>query len=124
MELKSVLMVEVVVCLWVGRIPLLFLLGLSPPIILMMIGNSWRLTGFYGTPETGNRHETWNLLRRLNNTTNTPWCVVGDFNEIILATEKQGGLVRNNSQMQNFRDALSDCHLEDMGYRGNWFTWE
>ncbi len=28
--------------------------------------DAWQFTGFYGAPETHNREESWNLLRRLN----------------------------------------------------------
>ena len=28
--------------------------------------SAWRFTGFYGEPETHKRHESWDLLRRLN----------------------------------------------------------
>ncbi|KAL4282893.1 hypothetical protein GQ457_16G011290 [Hibiscus cannabinus] len=76
-------------------------------------GNSWRFTGFYGALEVGNKRDSWNLLRSLHNTSIVPWCVAGEFIEILLSSEKQGGLVRNSTQMQNFRDALLDCHLED-----------
>ncbi|KAA3483026.1 putative Transposon TX1 [Gossypium australe] len=26
--------------------------------------------------------------------------------------------------MEEFREALEDCHLEDIGYAEHWFTWE
>ncbi|KAK8983247.1 hypothetical protein V6N11_057995 [Hibiscus sabdariffa] len=47
-----------------------------------------------------------------------------DFNEILSLNEKKGGLLRNEWQMQNLRDALGDCELFDLGYNGNWYTWE
>ena len=42
----------------------------------------WRFTRFYGEPETNQRMEAWNKLRRLNNRPSIPWLCVGDFNEI------------------------------------------
>ena len=35
--------------------------------------NEWRLTGFYGEPETARRAEKWDQLRYLNSQSNTPW---------------------------------------------------
>ena len=44
--------------------------------------------------------------------------VLGDFNEILLAEEKQGGLDRPEWQMLNFREALDFCSLKDLGFNG------
>lgn len=83
----------------------------------------WRFTGFYGHPETGQRHISWDLLRSLVQPTSPRWVVMGDFNEILSLNEKSGGPLRNNFQMQAFRGAISDCNLEDMGAVGGPFTW-
>ena len=56
--------------------------------------NTWRFTGFYGAPETSNRHITWNLLRNLNAQYDFPWLCAGDFNEIFKSHEKMGGRPR------------------------------
>ncbi|GMI76000.1 hypothetical protein HRI_001269300 [Hibiscus trionum] len=87
-------------------------------------GFSWRFTGFYGAPEERNRDDSWNLLRQLNDTNDLPWLVLGDFNELLFATEKFGGRQRNQRQMDNFAAALNECSLDDIGYSGPWFTWE
>ncbi|GMI65482.1 hypothetical protein HRI_000217500 [Hibiscus trionum] len=85
---------------------------------------SWRFTGFYRAPEERHRAAAWDLLRRLSAMNDLPWLVMGDFNEILYSFEKEGGLLRNERQMEGFRNALSDCSLEDLGYTGCWFTWE
>jgi hypothetical protein len=48
---------------------------------------------------------------------------VGDFNEIIEQSEKDGAGLRMESQMDGFRTTLEDCHLGDIGYHGSRFTW-
>lgn len=48
--------------------------------------------------------------------------VLGDFNEILLAKEKQGGLDRPEYQVQNFRDDLDYCSLKDLRFNGFPFT--
>jgi hypothetical protein len=50
--------------------------------------------------------------------------VFGDFNEILYSHEKEGGNHRPQNYMQAFRDALTNCGLEDLGYSGNIFTWK
>jgi hypothetical protein len=52
-----------------------------------------------------------------------PWLVVGDFNEILSQDEKSGALVRREGQMDLFREALEECYLSDLGYKGPKYTW-
>ena len=49
--------------------------------------------------------------------------VIGAFNEILYSHEEEGGAPRPSQMMQNFRDALGECELEDMGFTGDQFTW-
>ncbi|KAA3486448.1 reverse transcriptase [Gossypium australe] len=86
-------------------------------------GDKWRLTGFYGNPDERGRSASWNLLRQLSNNNSLPWVVLGDFNEIAISFEKKGGR-RSERQMLAFRKVLEDCNLNDLGFRGRWFTWE
>ena len=48
---------------------------------------------------------------------------MGDFNEILLAGEKQGGQPRSQGCMDRFREALEHCELADLGFEGDPFTW-
>ena len=73
------------------------------------VDDAWRFTGFYGEPETANRENLWSLLRVLRQRFSLPWVCLGDFNEILLAEEKQGWLDRLKRQIQGFRHALDDC---------------
>jgi endonuclease/exonuclease/phosphatase family metal-dependent hydrolase len=50
--------------------------------------------------------------------------IIGDFNEFLFSNEKEGGNPRPQRCMQAFRDALTDCELEDIGYTGDTFTWK
>jgi hypothetical protein len=84
---------------------------------------NWKFTGFYGHPDVAKRHEAWALLRYLATLSPHPWVCIGDFNEIVENTKKWGGGGRSNSQMNAFRQALEDCDLTDLGYRGPKFTW-
>uniref|UniRef100_A0A2N9H346 DUF4283 domain-containing protein n=1 Tax=Fagus sylvatica TaxID=28930 RepID=A0A2N9H346_FAGSY len=56
-------------------------------------GMRWRITDFYGRPKRGLRSHSWALLQRLCSARCLPW------------------------------EALSDCSLQDLGYRGLDFTW-
>lgn len=87
------------------------------------VDTPWRFTGLYGNPITSQRHHSWQLLRRLDSMNNLAWLCVGDFNEIVDQSEKQGGSERNHRQMKIFKQSIDDCGLCDLGYTGNKFTW-
>ncbi|KAG6667377.1 hypothetical protein CIPAW_01G096500 [Carya illinoinensis] len=81
------------------------------------------LTGFYGQPITAKRNESWDLLRLIHSRIQTPWLCMGDFNEIMYQEEQFGSNTRPFKQMEEFRLALFDCGLMDIGYIGSIFTW-
>ncbi|KAJ8761865.1 hypothetical protein K2173_005576 [Erythroxylum novogranatense] len=86
--------------------------------------NPWRFMGFYGNHEERLRSDSWDLLRTLKTQSNNLWIVMEDFNEITYGFEKQGRRIRPIRQMTEFRNALDECGLIDLGSRGPWFTWE
>lgn len=61
---------------------------------------------------------SWDLLRELSEGCDLPWLVLGDFNEIMFSHEKQGGQIRDARNMEQFGNALEDCDLFDVGFRG------
>lgn len=56
----------------------------------------WHLIGFYGNPDTSLQAESWKLLKELSGLYLLPWLVIGDFNEIICSSEKEGTTIRPN----------------------------
>jgi hypothetical protein len=84
----------------------------------------WRLTGIYGEPKWEDKFKTWDKIRELHQNSNLPWAIIDDFNEILFSHEKEGGNPRPQSYMQSFRQSLIDCHLEDLGFTGDPFTWK
>ncbi|XP_073357794.1 uncharacterized protein [Aegilops tauschii subsp. strangulata] len=86
-------------------------------------GQMWRLMGIYGEPSWEHKDRTYRHLRDLHAQSSLPWAVIGDFNEILYSSEKDGGAPRHQMRLQAFQDALSDCSLEDIGYEGDRFTW-
>ncbi|KAH1107407.1 hypothetical protein J1N35_011175 [Gossypium stocksii] len=87
-------------------------------------GTKWRFTGFYGSPYQQEREVAWDLLRQLHVAGGLPWILSEDFNEILYGFEKKGGLPQGEGRMETFRRVLEDCNLSDIGFYGNWFTWE
>ena len=85
--------------------------------------STWRITGFYGHPETHKRYDSWRLLSFLHSQYQLPWLCLGDFNEILSMHEKSGGPVRSQHQMDGFRNIINFCGFSDLGYCGIDFTW-
>ena len=70
-----------------------------------------------------NKEDSWSVLRHLSSQFNLSWVCIGDFNEITKLSEKLGGALRPEYQMQNFSDCLDVCGLKDLGYSGLPYTW-
>jgi hypothetical protein len=83
----------------------------------------WKLTGFYGNPDSTKRADSWELLKFLCTCHPVPWLCAGDFNEVVTQDEKEGSNLRKESQMTGFRETLEACRLGDLGYSGSLFTW-
>jgi hypothetical protein len=79
-------------CLW--KLPFeCNLINYSTNFINMEVTNQlhqqWRFTGFYGYPEIERRTESWDLLKTLAQDKNLPWCIMGDFNDILSNDDKK-----------------------------------
>ncbi|XP_062028650.1 uncharacterized protein LOC133744575 [Rosa rugosa] len=93
-------------------------------VLVFIEGKQVRLTGFYGNPATGERHHSWEVLRRLSHLyPHVAWFVFGDFNEIINTEEKCGGRLRPSSQIDRFNRVIDDCLLQGVDFSGPLFTW-
>ncbi|KAL8146376.1 hypothetical protein AgCh_004207 [Apium graveolens] len=85
---------------------------------------SWRLTSFYGEPNRNMRRKTWDLLKNLARDSNLPWCVMGDWNNIIAQTDKKGGAPYPQWLLDGFNEVLAEIGLNDLKLYGHQYTWE
>ncbi|KAL9665924.1 hypothetical protein QQ045_000245 [Rhodiola kirilowii] len=83
----------------------------------------FRLTIFYGNPNSSQRVRSWRLLEFLSLDWEGPWLVMGDFNEIFFSWEAKGVMVRDRQRMERFRNCISQCGLFDLGFSGYPFTY-
>ncbi|MCH82637.1 endonuclease/exonuclease/phosphatase family protein [Trifolium medium] len=75
----------------------------------------WRFTGFYGyRPDGGRRHDSWNLLRTLAQDNSLPWCIMGDFNDILSNDDKRSRVEHPPWRIRGFRSAVQDNNLTDL----------
>ncbi|XP_075478725.1 uncharacterized protein LOC142519565 [Primulina tabacum] len=82
------------------------------------------LTGFYGFPERGKRPESWALLRSLSTQSTLPWCIIGDFNDLLSPDDKKGKYEHPQWLYTGFMQAVMDSGLSDLPLIGYQFTWE
>ncbi|CAM8956310.1 unnamed protein product [Rhodiola kirilowii] len=85
--------------------------------------SSVHITTFYGSPKASLRHKSWDLIRKMRRLISDPWCVIGDFNEICSLSESSSSNLARRPYMEHFKQALSECGLMDLGYKGAKFTY-
>ena len=86
-------------------------------------GFVWFFTGFYGWPEENEMWKSWTLLSHLKSFVEGSWYCIGDFNAILHASEKQSVNAPYHNQLEDFRVALENCELTDLGFTRHKFTW-
>lgn len=62
------------------------------------------MTFVYGPPSSHGKVEFWQLLNSLSPNCDETWFCVGDFNDILCHSEKQGGSFRSSMSMLCFKD--------------------
>ena len=77
----------------------------------------------YGNPASHLRPLVWERISRIGVVRKEPWCMIGDFNEILSNSEKRGGPLRVESSFLPFRNLLATCDMYEVGSSGNGFTW-
>ncbi|CAM8995263.1 unnamed protein product [Rhodiola kirilowii] len=85
--------------------------------------STFRVTLFYGAPTPALRARSWELIRQLSTLSSLPWCLMGDFNEILNFTDVSKNALRRVKPMLQFRSVLEDCDLTDLGFKGYKFTY-
>lgn len=52
-----------------------------------------------------------------------PWCIIGDFNDILSDSDKNGRVAHPQWLLIGFREAILYCNLTDIPLEGYPFTW-
>ncbi|KAL2930086.1 Helicase SWR1 [Bienertia sinuspersici] len=68
----------------------------------------WKAMGIYGWSDSNEKHRTWHLMRSLWSRSIVPVVMFGDFNEITSMTEKDGGVMRGERQMDGLDRFLAN----------------
>ncbi|KAK8487393.1 hypothetical protein V6N11_030917 [Hibiscus sabdariffa] len=83
----------------------------------------WFCTFVYGCPSSAGKKEVWSSISKLRRDDSEPWCLIGDFNEILAQEEKLGGCPYEAQTDDPFQSFMNDHGLIDMPLKGGPFTW-
>ncbi|WJX12066.1 hypothetical protein P8452_02605 [Trifolium repens] len=83
----------------------------------------WFLTPIYASPIESNRNLLWDELKDIAHHMNESWLLAGDFNDILCADEKRGGVTASRRKCNIFKSRIDACSLMDIGVMGPKFTW-
>lgn len=81
------------------------------------------VTCVYGDPEPNARRVVWQNISNLRVPNNCAWGCIGDFNDILAQSEKEGVRPRDSHTIDVFREFLDSNNLMDMHLKGCRFTW-
>ncbi|KAG7570254.1 Reverse transcriptase zinc-binding domain [Arabidopsis thaliana x Arabidopsis arenosa] len=81
------------------------------------------VSGVYGNPRSELRHIVWERVTRIGLQRTEPWCMLGDFNEILHNGEKIGGPRRSESSFVDFANMIEVCGMNELPSSGNSFSW-
>lgn len=82
---------------------------------------SWHLSCFYGYPDRERRRNSWEIIRRLANLSTLPWCIWGDFDDLMYVSDKQGNVPHPQNLLEGFCNTIEDCKLSEIELFGGKF---
>ena len=78
---------------------------------------TWAFTGVYGPQARDEKLRMLEELGRVRDGWPGPWCVGGDFNEILYPYERSSGVCPSNAKVE-FRNFINERALMDLPLRG------
>ena len=82
------------------------------------------LSAIYAPPQEIDKNNFLSHLKYLNNVIDIPWCLMGDFNEMLQISDKIGGAPLNTSKIRRCNDFLEYSKGWDADVQGRMFTWK
>ncbi|XP_074283310.1 uncharacterized protein LOC141607861 [Silene latifolia] len=85
-------------------------------------GYSFFCTMIYAFNDVTERKALWEDLGAYNRSLKGPWVICGDFNTVLVPSERLGG---NSTfeEMDDFQRCVADCGVTDCSAIGSYYTW-
>ncbi|KAL0285313.1 UNVERIFIED_CONTAM: hypothetical protein Sradi_7176400 [Sesamum radiatum] len=78
----------------------------------------------YGECDHIQRRDLWTTLCLLSEVDNeVPWCVLGDFNVVLDASEIRGRIADTTNAMNEFKECITEAALVNLPFTGCFFSW-
>ncbi|XP_074287672.1 uncharacterized protein LOC141612823 [Silene latifolia] len=85
-------------------------------------GYGFHLTMVYAMNDVGERKELWANLTGFRRSIKGAWVVCGDFNTVLVASERLGGY-STPEEMDDFNACIAECGITDSPAVGSLYTW-
>lgn len=92
-------------------------------VFLLESKDVFECTFVYGNPIFQQRRNLWDKILALLTNRNSPWCCLGDFNEMLSNHDKDGARPLQQNRVDLFRSFLDRAGLMDLELKGCRFTW-
>ncbi|CAB4316762.1 unnamed protein product [Prunus armeniaca] len=83
----------------------------------------WRFFAIYASIDDHTHNGQWRILSDRIRRCPEPCLCLGDFNDILEATEKKGGNPRSERSLADFQAFVIDVGFLDLGFTGYPYTW-
>lgn len=115
-------------CFWNQAITQIRVLGFTAQTITLRIAgehykNKWLLSLVYASPTASIRELFCDYMEQLSRMITIPWCILGDFNQVIYQKDKQGGRAVRGNAAERMRLMFDRCGLMETKFVGPPFTW-
>ncbi|XP_074266756.1 uncharacterized protein LOC141590039 [Silene latifolia] len=80
------------------------------------------VTMIYAFNDVTERKELWAKLIAFNSKFKGPWVICGDFNTVLVPSERLGGK-STFEEMDDFQQCVNECGVTDCSAIGSFFTW-
>ncbi|KAK2396003.1 hypothetical protein QL285_057684 [Trifolium repens] len=81
------------------------------------------LTAIYAFNHLEQRKMLWKELEAIHYSQQGPWCLIGDFNNVVKAADRVGGKLFHESKYADLVSFMDKAGLSDMDFRGDYYTW-
>ncbi|XP_058726977.1 uncharacterized protein LOC131598383 [Vicia villosa] len=89
-----------------------------------LLGNfKYWLIAIYALNQLEHRRRLWTDIEHLSRTQQGPWCLIGDFNNVLQAQDKIGGNLVIENEYKDLQNMMDNTGLCEMPSKGDFYTW-